>query len=258
MAQLRIVIPTRNEEKYLPDLLQSIRGQTFRDFEIAVADADSTDNTRRIAEDFGCRVTRGGYPDVGRNSGAAGCTTPLVCFVDSDVVLPDRRFLEESLNEFHRRRLDMAGTIEKPIPTGHRCKDVFYRTLYRFVDRSIVHSQDSKSPLMQNVMLMKTAIHRKLGGFPPYEFGEDAALAKKAVSEGYRFGILREAGKAWVSMRRYENGGAIRTAAKYAYFNFARMLGHEFVRGQTRTHYWGKPEDELAPAPERPIEVEAA
>jgi len=258
MAQVRIVIPTRNEEKYLPRLLQSIRRQTFKDFEITVADADSSDATRKIAEDFGCHVTRGGYPDVGRNRGVAGCTAPLVCFVDSDVVLPDPHFMEASLEEFHRRRLDVAGTIEKPLPTGRWFKDAVYRCLYRFVDRSIIDAQDSTCPLMQNVMLMKTSIHRKLGGFPPYEFGEDAALAKKAVSQGYRFGILQEPGRAWVSMRRYEDRGAVRTAAKYAYFNAARMLGYEFIRGRTRTHYWGRPEDELAPASERSIEVEAA
>jgi glycosyltransferase involved in cell wall biosynthesis len=38
---LSIVIPTLNEEKYLPHLLGSLENQTFHDFVVLVADADS-------------------------------------------------------------------------------------------------------------------------------------------------------------------------------------------------------------------------
>ncbi|MCK4891044.1 MAG: glycosyltransferase family 2 protein, partial [Candidatus Pacebacteria bacterium] len=34
---LSIIIPTKNEEKYLPKLLRSIKKQSFKDYEIIVA-----------------------------------------------------------------------------------------------------------------------------------------------------------------------------------------------------------------------------
>jgi len=45
---LSIIIPTLNEEKFLPHLLKSLKDQTFKDFEIIVADNNSTDITRSI------------------------------------------------------------------------------------------------------------------------------------------------------------------------------------------------------------------
>ena len=46
---LSIVIPTLNEENYLPNLLRSLGKQTVKDFEVLVADANSQDATRQIA-----------------------------------------------------------------------------------------------------------------------------------------------------------------------------------------------------------------
>ena len=51
---LSIVIPTYNEEEYLPKLLESIKMQSYSDYEIIVADANSNDKTREIAEECGC------------------------------------------------------------------------------------------------------------------------------------------------------------------------------------------------------------
>ena len=45
---LSIIIPTLNEEKYLPKLLESIKKQDFTRYEIIVADADSIDKTKHV------------------------------------------------------------------------------------------------------------------------------------------------------------------------------------------------------------------
>ena len=47
---LSIIIPTKNEEEYLTALLKSIKKQTFKDYEIIVADNNSKDKTRKIAK----------------------------------------------------------------------------------------------------------------------------------------------------------------------------------------------------------------
>ena len=51
---ISIIIPTLNEEKYLPLLLASIKEQSFdaaqdKDYEIIIADAGSKDKTLKIA-----------------------------------------------------------------------------------------------------------------------------------------------------------------------------------------------------------------
>src|SRR5882672_4466869 len=104
-----IVIPTKNEEAYLPKLLQSIFAQTVKPNEIIVADANSRDRTKAIAKKYKCKIVQGGsHPSIGRNNGAAHANTTLVLFLDADVILPDEKFLEETIKEFVARDLSVA------------------------------------------------------------------------------------------------------------------------------------------------------
>lgn len=57
---ISIIIPTWNEENYLPKLLECIKKQTYRDYEVIVADANSTDNTKAIAKKYDCKIVKGG------------------------------------------------------------------------------------------------------------------------------------------------------------------------------------------------------
>ncbi len=67
---LSIIIPTLNEEKWLLFILESIKHQNFKNYEIIVADAGSRDKTIAIAKHYGCEIVPGGCPAAGRNNGA--------------------------------------------------------------------------------------------------------------------------------------------------------------------------------------------
>ena len=47
-----MIVPFRNEAGNLPNLLDSLKGQEYKNLEIVLADDQSTDNSARIAEDF--------------------------------------------------------------------------------------------------------------------------------------------------------------------------------------------------------------
>jgi len=51
--KVSIIVPTHNEEKYIPNLLRSLEKQTYRNFELVVADWSSTDRTREIVRSWG-------------------------------------------------------------------------------------------------------------------------------------------------------------------------------------------------------------
>jgi glycosyltransferase involved in cell wall biosynthesis len=62
--KISILIPARNEAATLPQLLQSLRNQSYQNYELLILDDHSTDNTRRIAEAFAadderCRIISG-------------------------------------------------------------------------------------------------------------------------------------------------------------------------------------------------------
>jgi len=52
IPKISICIPTYNGEDYLNEALDSIKTQSFRDFEVVASDDSSTDNTLKILEDF--------------------------------------------------------------------------------------------------------------------------------------------------------------------------------------------------------------
>jgi glycosyltransferase involved in cell wall biosynthesis len=112
--KLSIIIPTYNEEEYLPLLLKSIQAQDFVDYEIIISDAGSQDRTREIARKAGCRIVEGGMPAVGRNRGAEAAQGEYLLFLDADVCLTDG-YLKISLEEFIEEELGIAITQISPL-----------------------------------------------------------------------------------------------------------------------------------------------
>jgi glycosyltransferase involved in cell wall biosynthesis len=110
---LSIVIPTLNEEKYLPRLLASLEQQTCKNFEIIVADAASTDTTREIARQYNCKVVPGGTISQGRNAGARHAQGEVILFLDADVTVPPA-FLELLLPKFQKKKLEVASGFITP------------------------------------------------------------------------------------------------------------------------------------------------
>lgn len=86
MNDISMVVPTWNEEDWLPRLLGDIcRSPLVR--EVVVADNNSTDRTVEIAREYGCKVVEGGTPAIGRNVGATNSTGSILLFVDADTVV---------------------------------------------------------------------------------------------------------------------------------------------------------------------------
>lgn len=106
-----IIIPTLNEEKFLPRLLESINNQDYQDYEIIVSDGGSSDGTRQIAESSNCIFIEDKehhHPSWQRNNGARISKGEILLFLDADSVLQPG-FLEKSISEFKNRKLVGAG-----------------------------------------------------------------------------------------------------------------------------------------------------
>ncbi len=85
-----VIVPTWNEARSLPPLLNSLQKQTVREFEILVADSGSTDGTESAARALGARYLPGERrgPAEGRNRGAREARADILVFVDADCVVP--------------------------------------------------------------------------------------------------------------------------------------------------------------------------
>ncbi len=83
-----VIIPTKNSERTIRTCLESVRAQTYRNFEIVVVDNFSTDSTIRIANEYADVVLLAGPERTSQvKQGAANSKGDFIYKIDSDFVL---------------------------------------------------------------------------------------------------------------------------------------------------------------------------
>ncbi|MFE3447606.1 glycosyltransferase family 2 protein [Nonomuraea sp. NPDC059194] len=94
-----MIIPFRNVEKYVGECLESVAGQSLRDFEVICVDDGSTDGSADVAAamcaiDDRFRLVRQHNmgPGMARNVGLRHATRRYLAFVDGDDVVPRAAF----------------------------------------------------------------------------------------------------------------------------------------------------------------------
>jgi len=207
---LSIIIPSLNEEEYLPLLLKSVKDQDFKDYEIILADAGSTDKTLDIAKEYGCIVIPGGLPAKGRNEGAKVAKGDLFFFIDSDAVLPEN-FFEKALAEFEGRNLELASFCLVPLPKTKLSSfllNVFYNQPIVLMESALPHAAMG--------ILAKRELFEKLGGYDEdVKLAEDHYLARRAQKLfKAKLGIIKST-EIFVSDRRFKTDGWFSVGIRY-------------------------------------------
>ncbi len=105
-CRFSVIIPTLNEQKYIEHLLKDLSKQTIKPYEVIVADANSTDNTTKIAKQYKAKVIKGGTPAQGRNAGAKAANGDFLVFLDADVRIP-KNFLYNLCKEFKNKNTEL-------------------------------------------------------------------------------------------------------------------------------------------------------
>ncbi len=91
MAKISVIIPIYNAGTYLVDCLESIRNQSFTDYEVLLIDDGSTDNSGKICDSFADKDSRfhvthkpNGGVSSARNTGIDQAKGEWIGFIDSD------------------------------------------------------------------------------------------------------------------------------------------------------------------------------
>ena len=84
-----VIIPLYNKAPYIAKAIESVLGQTYRDFEVIVIDDGSTDQSLEVAKTFENKSnTIISQPNSGvstaRNNGVKLAKHPYICFLDAD------------------------------------------------------------------------------------------------------------------------------------------------------------------------------
>lgn len=215
--KITIIIPCKNEENYIANLLVHLRWQKDIDnTRIIIADC-STDNTRQIIEsckgDLNVEVIDGGPVSIAKNNGAKLATTPYLLFIDSDVRFFSDRVIFDTVQELESNNLDLIGLYAK-------CYDNDLRAIIGFKIFNAINRIMSKwVPFAVGAyMLTKRSIFEQLGGFPAkYQTSEDFFLSKmyhpkkfKLVNHYFgqdsrRFQKMGYFGMAWYLIKNFWN-----------------------------------------------------
>ena len=201
---ISVIIPTLNEEKYLPACLESLEKQTIKPDEVIVVDSNSPDRTREIAKEHGCKViNKVCNIATARNIGVKASRGDILVFLDADTVIPEG-WIERSLKFLSSPKI--IGYMCLPDYSGLRGKQWLYCKLMRFWH---VFSR-IKLPI-SGVCAVGFAVKREafeeVGGFDEkIDVGEDTDLEFRLRKTGKRIIIDKEI-KCTLNFRRWEKGG---------------------------------------------------
>ncbi|KZX15567.1 MJ1255/VC2487 family glycosyltransferase [Methanobrevibacter curvatus] len=217
--KVSIIIPTYNEEEYLPTLLKSIKSQKFDDYEVIIADANSTDRTIKIAKKYNCKIIKGGMPGIGRNKGAEIAKGEILLFLDSDLKLSNN-YLKKVVDEFESKNVDIGITLMNPLSKSKRDK-ILHDIANTFM---IIFEKIKPHGAGCYGIITKKEIHDKHNGFDKnLSFGEDTDYIER-IAKNHNFKVLRSS-KIGVSTRRLEKEGLKKLLKQYSKSTFNDLRG---------------------------------
>jgi len=175
---LSIVIPTKNEEKNIVNLLDCLDKQTFKDFDIIISDANSTDftilNTLSHKLSYKIKIVKGGLPGVGRNNGAKKSKSEFILFIDADSTIKDNNLLQKSIDLINNKNLDL-------VTTNISCRNSNVAKFIYFFNNTFQFLSKFDMPFATGMyFFIRKNKFDELGGFNEKDqFAEDYNLSRK-------------------------------------------------------------------------------
>ena len=224
--KITIVVPCKNEENYIANLLVHLRWQKdIGNTRIIIADC-STDNTREIIQaakgELNVEVIEGGPVSFAKNAGAKLVTTPYILFIDADVRFFKDTVIQDAVNEIESKNLDLIGLNIKCYDNDLRAQIGF--VIFNFVNNIMKY----KVPFAVGAfMLTRRDRFEEFGGFAEkYGTSEDFFLSKLYDTKKFK-------------LMNHHFGQDSRRFKKMGYFGMAWYLVKNFLNSRN-TKYWDK------------------
>jgi rhamnosyltransferase len=254
MKKFAVVVPVLNAELYFNEFLPALSAQTVKPDRLLILDSESTDNTVKIAREFGAELftikradfNHGGTRMVGVDL-LGDCE--IVVFLTQDAILADRHAIEKLVLNFDDEHVDLAYGRQLPRRQA-KAIETFAR-LFNYPEHSEDRSARDIPRIGFKVCFCSNSfaayrISRLLavGGFPRDTiFGEDALVAAQLILSGstirydaaarvfhsHAYSLLEE-------FRRYFDIGVMhnRATSLLGQFGAASAAGWRFLIGEIR------------------------
>lgn len=223
-----IVIPTLNEEKYLPRLLQDLVKQSNQDFEVIVVDGKSDDKTVEGVEKFRTKIKKLKVLDskkrnvaMQRNMGGKKAKGMWIVFMDADAQLPEF-FLDEIKYQILETQAEAFTSLCKADRNNFHTKYIEWG-----MNLALIVTHLIKIPIAVGAMTgCKRSVFQKSGGYDKkLLYGEDTFFIRNLLDAGYRVKLFFRP-KFIMSLRRFRHEKPLKLAGRYlmlSYKNFRNI-----------------------------------
>ncbi len=175
-----VAMVTRNVERFLPEAIESILNQTFRDLEFVIVDFGSTDRSKSIISGYQSKDPRIKFHEIpsctlseARNASCRLSAGPYIAFMDADdIALPDRLACPLEFLEKHPEVGIVGGDHEWFGHTGQ----VLRTDHYPSSDSEIREALLSACPFSLPTVVIRREIFEATGGFRKFAPAEDYDL----------------------------------------------------------------------------------
>jgi glycosyltransferase involved in cell wall biosynthesis len=213
-ASITFVLPAYNEEKLIPFAIRSIQEEMAgrpNDYEILVVDNASTDQTSKVALEYGARVIHEPRRGIvaARQAGYLHANYDLLANIDADNTIPVG-WLDKALAALDPATVVVTGPLVYPEFSG--LMQILTKLFY-LIGRLSHHTLGT---MVQggNFIVRKSALDA-VGGYNTHVvfFGEDTDFAVRVAPVGN----VKIVPKMWVysSARRFQVEGIVLTTWRY-------------------------------------------
>jgi len=235
--KVSLLMPVRNEERFLPAALRSLTAQTLKDWELVVVDDGSTDETPRMlaqAADGDPRIRvlkcagQGLVPAL--NEGLASCRAPLIARMDADDVAHPGRLAAQTAFLSAHAEVGLVACSFRHFPRQH--VGMGMAGYEQWQNRLLTHEAISadlfvESPFVHPSVMFRRPAVEAVGGYRDMGWAEDYDLWLRLAAAQTRFARLPGALFFW----RERPDRATRTSAAYAPEAFRLCKLHHLMNG---------------------------
>lgn len=226
-----IVIPTLNEEHYLPLLLEDLAHQTFPKelFEVIHIDGKSEDTTVKKAQQFAQKLTLKSTVvekrnvSFQRNKGGELAQGDWIIFMDADNRLPDYFLdgIKYQLAKNHQTDIFTTWSTAKSLSS-------LEGSITRMLNLGLEVYNSSGKPSAFGAMIgVRKDILEKIQFDNEQKFMEDTFFVQEVVDAGHQFTIFQEPRYVF-SMRRYEKEGTLKFVGNGVLLQLKFLQGKDF------------------------------
>ena len=202
-----IIVPVFNRPDEVDELLQSLVGQTLKDFEVVIVEDGSEKPCKDVCDKYAGKIDlkyfmkKNSGPGQSRNYGAERANGEYLIVLDSDVVLPED-YLKAVDDELRREPADAFGGPDCAHDSFTETQKAISYSMTSFFTTGGIRGGKKKLdkfyPRSFN-MGIRRDVYMRLGGFSKMRFGEDIDFSIRIFKAGCKCRLFPEA---WVWHKR--------------------------------------------------------